>query len=165
MTHERGFSDGWKMRVDYWTVSGLFEADFVRISTLIQFASEYPRSCVRISSLVRSGRPGCIDFPAALPPVRRRAAAPYGYTHGDSTRFAPAGASKETAYAHHLNRPARRCRRAAGARYHLPRLRRRALRGRARARFGRLCAAPHRLGRAPAVPGMRRREQGLRHWL
>ena len=37
--------------------------------------------------------------------------APYGYTLEDSTRFAPAGASKETAYAHHLNRPARRSRR------------------------------------------------------
>ena len=171
---ERGFSDGWKMRVDYWTVFGRFKADSVRKSTLIQFASGFPRSCVRFSTLMpwasenpRScrGHPGHIDFPAALPPVRRGPGAPYGYTLQDSTRFAPVGASKETAYAHHLNRSARcRCR-AAGSRHYLPRLCRRALRVRARTRLGRLRVAPHRLGRSPAVPGVRRREQGLRHWL
>ena len=120
-------------------------------------SSENPRSF--------GGTRGTHANPLASSSVRRRAAAPYGYTLGDSTRFAPAGASKETAYAHHLNRPARRSRRAAGTRHHLPRLCRRALRDRARARLGRLRAAPHRLGRSPAVPGVRRRKQGLCHWL
>ena len=50
---ERGFLDGTEMSVDYWTVLGRFEADSVRKSTLIQFVSEYPRSSVRISTLVR----------------------------------------------------------------------------------------------------------------
>ena len=120
-------------------------------------SSENPRSF--------GGHAGPMPNPLASSSVRRRAAVPYGYTLEDSTRFAPAGASKETAYAHHLNRPARRCCRAAGARYHLPRLCRRALRDRARARLGRLRAAPHCLGRSPAVPGVRRRKQGLCHWL
>ena len=41
------------MSVDYWTVFGRFEADSVRKSTLIQFASKYPLSSVRFSTLVR----------------------------------------------------------------------------------------------------------------
>ena len=120
-------------------------------------SSENPRSC--------GERAGPLSNPLASSSVRRRAAAPYGYTLEDSTRFAPAGASKETAYAHYLNRPARRCRRAAGTRHYLPRLCRRAPRDRARTRLGRLRVAPHCLGRSPTVPGVRRREQGLCHWL
>ena len=72
-------------------------------------SSENPRSC--------GGHAGPMPNPLASSSVRRRAAAPYGYTLEDSTRFAPAGASQETAYAHHPNRPARRCRRAVSARH------------------------------------------------
>ena len=54
VTDEREFSDGWKMRVDYWTVFGLLAAHSVRFSTLMPWASGNPRSSVRISTLVRS---------------------------------------------------------------------------------------------------------------
>lgn len=144
---ESGYLDG------FWGFCGKFRPNIHSRLASVQF-----------STLVR-GHAGPMPNPPASSSVRRRAAAPYGYTLEDSTRFAPAGASKETAYAHHLNRPARRCYRTAGARYHLSRFCRRALRDRARARLGRLRAAPHRIGRSPAVPGMRRRKQGLCHWL
>ena len=161
---ESGYLDGFwgfcsKFRPNIHSRSiGIRKSSLVRPNiTLVWRVSNFPRSC--------GGHASPSPNPLASSPVRRRVAAPYGYTLEDSTRFAPAGASKETAYAHHLNRPARRCRRTAGARHYLPRLCRRALRDRTRARLGRLRASPHRLGRSPAVPGVRRRKQGLCHWL
>ena len=137
---ERGFSDGRISRVDIWTIFGAFAADSVQISTLVWRVSNYPCSC--------SGHAGPLPNPPASSPVRCRAAAPYGYTLGDSTRFAPAGASKETAYAHHLNRPSHRCRRAAGARHHPPRLPSSAARPcPSSTRTPTCCATPHRAAR------------------
>ena len=155
VTDEREFSDGWKMRVDYWTVFGLLAAHSVRFSTLMPWASGNPRSSVRISTLVRSRTARTHRLPGGITSSSSQAGhSIWVYSRGfDSIR--PVGASKETAYVHFFNRSARcRCR-AAGSRYYLSRLCRRALRVRARARLGRLRATPHRLGRAPTVPGVR----------